>query len=108
MTAAVRAEYNAHARMIEALAHPTRLFIVDELSRGEGCMFELAEMIGIEMPTMSRHPGLLSKAGILEDEQRGAEVFHRLRTQCALNIFKRIEAFQDIRGFSQVTVTNQA
>jgi len=36
------------AKVMKALAHPSRLFIVDELSRGERCVCELTEMIGAE------------------------------------------------------------
>jgi ArsR family transcriptional regulator len=94
MTTAAQAEYKAHARIIKALAHPTRLFIVDELSRGERCVLELTEMIGVEMPTVSRHLGVLRNVGILEDEKRGAQVFYRLRVPCVLNFFKCIEAVE--------------
>jgi len=31
-------KYEARARIIKALAHPTRLFIVDELAKGERCV----------------------------------------------------------------------
>jgi DNA-binding transcriptional ArsR family regulator len=94
MTAAAQTEYKAQARIIKALAHPTRLFIVDELSRGERCVCELTDMIGVEMPTVSRHLSVLKKAGVLEDEKRGAQVFYRLRVPCVLNFFKCIEAVQ--------------
>lgn len=94
MTAASQAEYRAQAEIIKALAHPTRLFIVDELSRGERCVCELTDMIGVEMPTVSRHLSQLKAAGILEDEKRGAQVFYRLRVPCVLNFFKCIKAVQ--------------
>jgi ArsR family transcriptional regulator len=94
MTAAAQAEYKAKARIIKALAHPTRLFIVDELSRGERCVCELTDLIGVEMPTVSRHLGVLKSAGILEDEKRGLQVFYRLRVPCVLNFFKCVEAVQ--------------
>ncbi|MGZ8920260.1 MAG: ArsR/SmtB family transcription factor [Limisphaerales bacterium] len=94
MTATAPAEYKTQARIIKALAHPTRLFIVNELSRGERCVLELTDMIGVEMPTVSRHLGLLRQAGILEVEKRGAQVFYRLRVPCVLNFFKCIEAVQ--------------
>lgn len=94
MTAAGQAEYKAKARIMKALAHPTRLFIVDELSRGERCVCELTDMIGVEMPTVSRHLSQLKSVGILEDEKRGAQVFYRLRVPCVLNFFKCIEAVQ--------------
>ena len=94
MTAAAQAEYTAKARIIKALAHPTRLFIVEELSRGERCVCELTDMIGVEMPTVSRHLSQLKSVGILEDEKRGSQVFYRLRVPCVLNFFKCVEAVQ--------------
>ena len=94
MTVAVQAKYKAQARIIKALAHPTRLFIVDELSRGERCVCELTDLIGVEMPTVSRHLSQLRSAGIVEDEKRGSQVFYRLRVPCVLNFFKCVEAVQ--------------
>lgn len=94
MTAAAHAKYKAQARIIKALAHPTRLFIVDQLSAGERCVCELTDLIGVEMPTVSRHLSVLKNGGILEDEKRGAQVFYRLRVPCVLNFFKCVEAVQ--------------
>lgn len=94
MTASAQARYKAQARIIKALAHPTRLFIVDELSRGERCVCELTDMVGVEMPTVSRHLSQLKSAGILEDDKRGAQVFYKLRVPCVLNFFKCVQAVQ--------------
>jgi DNA-binding transcriptional ArsR family regulator len=94
MTSAAQIEYKAKARIIKALAHPSRLFIVDELSRGERCVAELTDMIGVEMPTVSRHLSQLKNVGIVEDEKRGPQVFYRLRVPCVLNFFKCVEAVQ--------------
>ena len=92
MTAAEQSIFKAKANILKALAHPTRLFIVEELSRGERCVCELTDMIGVEMPTVSRHLSQLKSAGILEDDKRGAQVFYRLRVPCVLNFFKCAEA----------------
>jgi DNA-binding transcriptional ArsR family regulator len=95
MTATAQARYEDQARIIKALAHPTRLFIVDELARGERCVCELTDMIGVEMPTVSRHLSQLKAAGILDDEKRGSQVFYRLRVPCVLNFFKCVQAVQE-------------
>lgn len=95
MTAAAQAGYKAQARILKALAHPTRLFIVDELSRGERCVCELTDMIGVEMPTVSRHLSQLKSAGIVDDEKRGPQVFYRLRTPCVMNFFKCVTEVRD-------------
>ena len=95
MTATAQADYKAKAQIIKALAHPTRLFIVDELSRGERCVNDLTDMIGVEMPTVSRHLSQLKSVGLLEDEKRGSQVFYRLRVPCVLNFFKCVQAVQN-------------
>jgi DNA-binding transcriptional ArsR family regulator len=92
MDARTLAKYEARARIIKALAHPARLFIVEELSRrGERCVCELTEMIGSDMSTVSRHLAVLKGAGLVEDEKRGQMVFYRLRMKCIVNFFECIE-----------------
>lgn len=81
------ARLKAQAEIIKSLAHPTRLFLLDELSRGERAVQELTEMVGVEMPTISRHLSLLKNTGILEAEKRGAQVFYRVKTPCVLKVF---------------------
>ena len=55
MDAKIRARHQARAKILKALAHPTRLFIVEELVGGEKCVCELQEMIGADMSTVSKH-----------------------------------------------------
>ena len=80
-----RRRLEAQARVIKALAHPTRLFLVEELCREERCVCELAEMVGADVSTVSKHLALLRQAGIVEDDKRGKQVFYRLRMGCALD-----------------------
>lgn len=94
MTAAKQAGYKQAANIIKALAHPTRLFIVDELSRGERSVRDLTEMIGVEMATVSRHLSVLRNVGILDDEKRGAQVFYRVSVPCVLKVFDCVKAIQ--------------
>jgi ArsR family transcriptional regulator len=86
------AQFRAQAKVMKALAHPTRMFIVDELSRGERCVCELTEMIGAEMPTVSRHLSLLKSSGLVDDEKRGSKIFYRLRVPCCLSFLKCVES----------------
>ena len=92
MNADDRALYDARARIVKALAHPTRLFLVDELSRGERCVCELTRMVGADMSTVSKHLAVLRSAGIVEDEKRGSQVFYTLRCPCVLNFFTCVES----------------
>lgn len=84
--------YKQQARVLKALAHPSRLLMVEELSRGERCVCELAKLVGAEMPTVSRHLALLREAGIVDDDKRGVQVFYRLKTPCVMNFFQCVAA----------------
>ena len=87
-----QAKLEIRARIIKSMAHPTRLFIVDELSRGERCVCELTEMIGADMSTVSKHLAILKNAGIVRDEKRGSQVYYTLRCPCVLNFFQCVES----------------
>ena len=102
MDAKTQARYEARARIIKAMAHPARLFIVDELSKnGERCVCDLTEMIGTDMSTVSRHLSQLKDAGIVEVEKRGQMVFYRLRVKCILNFFDCVESVIKCNAKSQ-------
>ena len=85
-------KYESRARIIKALAHPTRLLIVEELSRGERCVCELRDLVGDDISTVSKHLTVLRQAGIVEDEKRGLQVWYRLKVPCILNFFGCVES----------------
>lgn len=87
-----REMFTERARVMKALGHPSRLLIVDELSRGERCVCELTELVGHDISTVSKHLSLLKQSGIVEDEKRGLQVYYRLKTPCVLQFFNCIEA----------------
>ena len=91
MDSKIRQRYEARARIIKAMGHPTRLFIVDELAKGERCVCELTDMIGADMSTVSKHLSVLKEAGIVEDDKRGLQVWYSLRMPCILNFFGCVE-----------------
>jgi len=85
------ADYDARSKVIKAMAHPVRLFIVDELSKNEKCVCELTQMIGLDMSTVSKHLSVLKNAGIVQDEKRGLKVYYKLRMPCVLNFFNCVD-----------------
>ncbi len=87
-----QARFDARAKIVKALAHPTRLYIVDVLSRGERCVRDLTNLVGDDMSTVSKHLSVLKSVGIVRDEKRGSEVFYSLRMGCVMGFFGCIEA----------------
>ena len=86
------AKLNVKAGVLKAMAHPSRLCIVEELSKSERCVCELTAMIGADMSTVSKHLTVLKHAGIVADEKRGAMVFYRLRVPCLGKLFETVDS----------------
>jgi ArsR family transcriptional regulator len=86
------ARLNARAEIIKAMAHPTRLFVIEELAKGERCVADLTCMVGSDTSTVSKHLAIMKGVGILKSEKRGAQVYYALRVPCVLNFFGCVEA----------------
>lgn len=92
MDAQTQTKFEARAQVLKALAHPTRLFIVDQLSQGERCVCELTDMVGVDMSTISKHLSVLKAAGIVKMSKRGLQVYYSLQCPCVMNFFSCVES----------------
>ncbi|MFC4506299.1 MULTISPECIES: DUF5937 family protein [Streptomyces] len=61
-----------------ALSHPVRMRICRLLARSAYSTTELAQVHGITAPEISRHLGVLKKAGLITTRRRGRYVLHQL------------------------------
>jgi ArsR family transcriptional regulator len=98
MDAKTQARFEARARVLKALAHPTRLFIVERLAHGEECVCRLTDLVGADMSTVSKHLAILRSAGILQDEKRANQVYYRLRCPCVTDFFGCVEGVLKARA----------
>ncbi len=89
---AVRVFYEKRAAILKALAHPVRLFMLDELARGEKCVCELRDLVGSDISTVSKHLSLMKNAGLVKDRKQGLQVFYSLQVSCVLKFFDCVEA----------------
>lgn len=93
MNAKQRAQYEAGAEIMKALAHPARLLIVDMLAdKGECCVCDLTKVIGSDTSTVSRHLAELKNVGIVRSEKRGQMVYYRLHVKCIVRVFECIKS----------------
>jgi ArsR family transcriptional regulator, arsenate/arsenite/antimonite-responsive transcriptional repressor len=70
------------ALRLKALADPVRVRLVSLLfgsTDGEVCSCDLATAVGLSESTVSHHLSQLRRAGFLESERRGMNVYHRPR-----------------------------
>ena len=79
-------EAKARSHVLKALAHPTRVLLVDALRLGEKCVMELRRVADVDGSTMSRHLDRLRAVGIVESRKEGQRVFCRLESPCVLSV----------------------
>ena len=96
----VKARFEERARVIKAMAHPSRLFIIEELAKNERCVCELTDMVGSDVSTVSKHLAVLREAGIVTDEKRGLQGYYSLKMPCILNFFGCVESVLKARADS--------
>jgi ArsR family transcriptional regulator len=67
------------AAQFKALADPTRVAIVNQLSAAEEvCVCNLNAAFDLSQPTISHHLKILREAGLVESTRRGTWAYYRL------------------------------
>ena len=92
MTEKEKILYEAKAKVLKALSHPTRLWMAERLSAGEMCVCEFVDQVDADFSTISKHLSVLKQAGIVADEKRGKQVWYTLKVPCVLNFMECVEA----------------
>ena len=67
------------AGVFQALAHPTRVAIVEYLNAGELSVNQLCEKVGIEQSNASQHLAVLRNKHIVQTRKAGNQIFYSLR-----------------------------
>ena len=80
------------AEIFQALAHPTRIAIVETLRNGEMSAGQIIEQLGLEQANVSQHFGVLRSKQVIVNRKEGNQVFYSLRDPAlveVLDILKR-------------------
>jgi len=84
--------YKNRAKIAKALAHPSRLLMLDALAKKDLCVCELTEFVGADQTTVSKHLAVLKNIGLVEDRKDGLNVIYSLKVPCILNFFSCAES----------------
>ena len=87
------AEAAAAAGLFKALADPARVRLVNLLATSERavCVCELTVPLGLAQPTVSHHLKKLTRAGLLDREQRGVWAFYSLNREALAQLASLVE-----------------
>ena len=79
-------DYDESALVLKALAHPTRLRIVNLIRGQKPCGRRIEEALGLAQPNVSQHLSLLRNVGIVEAERDGNQVCYRIKNPIVLKL----------------------
>lgn len=84
------------ASLFKAISHPVRVRILNIIQRAEGeiCVCHIEESFDLTQPTISHHLKILRDAGLIESEQRGLWVYHRIRPETFATMQHFLEGFR--------------
>ena len=74
------------ADFFQALAHPTRIAIVEQLRNGELSAGTLIERLGIEQANASQHLAVLRAKNIVVNRKAGNQVFYSVRDPLIIEV----------------------
>ncbi|NIN64852.1 MAG: metalloregulator ArsR/SmtB family transcription factor [Anaerolineae bacterium] len=70
--------YRLQARVVKALAHPTRLQMLALLREGERCACEFGPLLGLGQANVSQHLAVLRRAHLVDTRRDGVRVMYSL------------------------------
>jgi ArsR family transcriptional regulator len=94
-------------RMLKAMAHPSRLLMLEALAEGERCVCELQQLVGSDISTVSKHLALMRSAGLVVDRRQGLQVFYRLRVPCVMRVFDCVDAARNEAPLVRASVASR-
>lgn len=87
------------ASVVKAMAHPTRLLVMETLMHGEQCVNDLTALAGCDVTTLSKHLAIMKQAGLLICEKRGLCVYYQIACPCFAEFFRCIDLISRNRDF---------
>lgn len=83
--------YMLEAEFLKALAHPTRVRILEQLRDGEKCVCEFTEDLDLEQANTSQHLAVLRKQDIVAFRKDGLKMIYHVKYQEVYDILDTVK-----------------
>ncbi len=81
------------AEILRAIAHPSRIKILQILENEQRCVRDLERLVKIKQSNLSQHLRILKDKGILNCERKGMEVCYQIKEKKILDIINFMKKF---------------
>jgi ArsR family transcriptional regulator, arsenate/arsenite/antimonite-responsive transcriptional repressor len=79
-------------KILSALSDPTRLELLEFLSKGERCVCEIIPAFQRSQSTISKHLNILHEADILDRKMDGKRTVYRIRDQQVFDLIRLVDS----------------
>ena len=83
-----RIDYDRSAQIFKALAHPTRLHIIELIKERQPCVKVMEETLGLAQPNISQHLSLLRNLGVVRAQRDGNQVCYQISDEKIVKMFE--------------------
>jgi ArsR family transcriptional regulator len=89
-------EAERFALLFKAISHPVRVRMLDIIHRANTgiCVCDVEASFDLSQPTISHHLKILRDVGLIESEQRGLWVYHRIRPETFVTVQSFLDGFR--------------
>ncbi|MFN3336769.1 MAG: ArsR/SmtB family transcription factor [Thermomicrobium sp.] len=95
--------YGELARIGQAIAHPSRLELLELLAQGEHSVEELARELQLPLPATSQHLRVLREARLVTTRRAGRHSFYRIADPSVLGLLRAVRTTAE-RQLAEVTM----
>jgi DNA-binding transcriptional ArsR family regulator len=80
--------------VLTALSHPSRRAIIAQLADGPARFLDVAETFDTALNSVTKHLKLLERAGLIERDKQGREVFISLRAEPLREVSRWVHTYE--------------
>ncbi len=85
-------DFDNLAWVLKALAHPTRLQIVEILQREPICVKNIGDCMDVQQANLSQHLSVLRNCGIVSTCREGNRVCYSIKDQRAVSVLRALKS----------------
>lgn len=95
------------ANIFQALAHPTRVAIIETLRGGEMSAGSIIEVLGLEQANASQHLAVLRAKQVVTGRREGNQIFYTVRDPLLIQVLDLMRDYFEAHLLDALTVLNQ-
>jgi DNA-binding transcriptional ArsR family regulator len=96
------------AEIFYALAHPTRLEILELLRDGEACVCHIQAMLNQRQAYISQHLNILRQVGLVISRKDGQRVYYKISDPVLFEVMNQVKGIVQSLGKWQPGLSDQA